>query len=77
MALNKLLLKLEQTGDLYLMFKAGFISYKILEHKDIYLTFDAHFKQCGKKVRAIKKTADQFDISDRSVYDIVKRMEEQ
>lgn len=76
MSLNRLLLKLEQNGDLFLLFKAGFISYKILEHKDIYLTYDLHRKQGMRKMKAIKKTADQFDISDITIFRIVKSMEE-
>lgn len=76
MALNNLLLKLEQSGDLYLLFKAGFVSYKVLEHKDIYLTYDLHRKQGFKKMQAVKKTADQFELNDHTIFRIVKSMEE-
>ena len=76
MALNSLLLKLEPTGDLFLLFKAGFISYKILEHKDIYLTFDSHIKQGCKKTKAVQKTAVQFKVDDMTIWRVVKKMEE-
>lgn len=76
MALNNLLLKLEQSGDLYLLFKAGFVSYKVLEHKDIYLTYDLHRKQGFKKMQAVKKTAVQFNVDDMTVYRAVNSMEE-
>lgn len=77
MALNSLLLKLEQTGDLFLLFKAGFISYKILEHKDMYLTYDSHIKRGMKHSKALQKTADQFEVSDMTAWRAIKSMEQQ
>jgi len=72
--LNKTIKELNDSGQLMQLVKDGFISYKIMRDKDIYLTYDVHRKMGKNYSQSIKDTADQFDLSDRQIKNIVKRM---
>lgn len=58
----ELIIELENDGKLIELFRGGFISWKVLRDKDIFLTFDAKIKQGMKTSRAINETSIQFDI---------------
>lgn len=72
--MNKTIKELNDSGQLMQLVKDGFISYKIMRDKDIYLTYDVHRKMGKNYSQSIKDTADQFDLSDRQIKNIVKRM---
>jgi len=72
--LNAIIKELDDTGQLLRLVKEGFISYKIMRNKDIYLTYDVHCKMGKGYCQAIRDTADQFDLSDRQIENIVKQM---
>lgn len=77
MALNKTILKLEQTGDLISLFRDGFISWRLMRDKDIYLTYSTNYTTNGnKKTKAVQDTAVQWKISDDYVWKTIKRMEQ-
>lgn len=73
--MNSIIKELDDTGQLLRLMKEGFISYKIMRNKDIFLTYDVHRKMGKGYCQAIKSTADQFDMSDRQIERIVKFME--
>jgi len=72
--MNEIIKELDDTGQLLRLMKEGFISYKIMRNKDIYLTYDLHRKMGKNYSQSIKDTADQFDLSDRQIENIVKQM---
>ena len=76
MALNKLILELEQKKLLNQLLQQGFIGYKIKFYSDIYLTFDSHVKQGKKRSKALQATADQFQVSDETIRKAIHLMEE-
>lgn len=77
MALNKTILKLEQTGDLIQLFKSGFISWRLMRDKDIFLTFQTNYTTNGnKKTKAVQDTAIQYNVSDDYIWKTIKRMED-
>lgn len=77
MALNNTILKLEQSGDLISLFRDGFISWRLMRDKDIYLTYSTNYTTNGnKKTKAVQDTAVQWKISDDYVWKTIKRMEQ-
>ena len=73
--MNQLIKELDDSGHLIRLVREGFISYKIMRNKDIYLTYDVHRKMGKTYTRSIQDTADQFDLSDRQIENIVKQMQ--
>jgi len=73
--MNETILKLDQSGDLFRLFKAGFISWTILRDKDIYVTYLTHRHIGMKKTHAVKATADQFEVGDNLVWVAIRKME--
>ena len=65
---------MDDSGQLLRLLKGGFISYKIMRNKDIYLTFDVHRKTGKGYNQSIRDTADQFDLSDRQIENIIAQM---
>ena len=72
--MNAIIKELDDSGQLLRLMQGGFISYKIMRNKDIFLTFDIHRKMGKSYSEAIRDTADQFDLSDRWIKKIVKEM---
>jgi hypothetical protein len=73
--MNAIIKELDESGQLIRLMREGFISYKIMRNKDIYLTFEVHRKTGKNYSQSIKRTADQFDMSDRQIERIVKQMQ--
>ncbi len=73
--MNELILELERSGQLFGLFKAGFISWTVLRDKDIYFTYLTHRKKGLNKTQSVKRTADQFDVSDNTVWVALRKME--
>lgn len=73
--MNETIIKLDKSGDLLKLFKGGYISWTVMRDKDIYLTFTTHLHTGKNKTQSIKDTADQFDMSDRMIWKIVKKMQ--
>jgi hypothetical protein len=72
--MNELILELDKSGQLLELFKGGFISWTVLRDKDMFLTYQVH-KQTGlNKTQAVKRTADQFDLSDNVVWVALRKM---
>jgi len=72
--MNELILELDKSGQLLELFKGGFISWTVLRDKDMFLTYQVH-KQTGlNKTQAVKRTADQFDVSDNVVWVALRKM---
>lgn len=72
--MNELIKELDATGHLMRLVMGGFISYKIMRDKDIFLTFDIHMKMGKGYNQSIRDTADQFDLSDSQIKNIVRKM---
>lgn len=72
--MNEIIKELDDSGQLLRLLKEGFISYKIMRNKDVYLTFDIHRKMGKGYNQAIRDTADQFDLSDSQIKNIVRQM---
>jgi hypothetical protein len=72
--MNPIIKELDDSGQLLRLLKGGFISYKIMRNKDIYLTFDVHRKTGKGYNQSIRDTADQFDLSDRQIENIIAQM---
>lgn len=72
--MNELILSLDRSGQLLDLFKSGFISWTVLRDKDIYLTYLAHRQTGINKTQAVKRTADQFDVSDNLVWVALRKM---
>jgi hypothetical protein len=72
--MNELILELDKSGQLLELFKGGFISWTVLRDKDIYLTYLAHRQTGLNKTQAVKRTADQFDVSDNVVWVALRKM---
>jgi hypothetical protein len=68
----ELILDLERDGKLIELFRGGFISWKLMRDKDIFLTFDAKVKQGMKQSKAINETSIQFDIDALMVRRAIK-----
>jgi hypothetical protein len=72
--MNELILELDKSGQLFELFKGGFISWTVLRDKDMFLTYQVH-KQTGlNKTQSVKRTADQFDVSDNVVWVALRKM---
>jgi hypothetical protein len=72
--MNELILEIDKSGQLLELFKGGFISWTVLRDKDMFLTYQVH-KQTGlNKTQAVKRTADQFDVSDNVVWVALRKM---
>jgi hypothetical protein len=72
--MNELILELDKSGQLFELFKGGFISWTVLRDKDIYLTYLTHRQTGLNKTQAVKRTADQFDLSDNVVWVALRKM---
>lgn len=72
--MNPIIKELDDSGHLIRLVREGFISYKIMRNKDIYLTYDVHRKMGNGYNEAIRRTADQFDLCDRQIEKIIKMM---
>lgn len=72
--MNELILSLDRSGQLLDLFKSGFISWTVLRDKDIYLTYLTHRQTGINKTQAVKRTADQFDVSDNLVWVALRKM---
>ena len=73
--MNPIIKELDDSGQLLRLLKGGFISYKIMRNKDIYLTFDIHRKMGKGYNQSIRDTADQFDLCDSQIKNIVRQMQ--
>ncbi len=67
--------KLDKSGELLELFRAGFISWTVLRDKDIYMTYLVHRQKGLIKTHAVKATADQFEVSDNSVWVALRKMD--
>lgn len=72
--MNQIIKELDDSGQLMRLLKDGFISYKIMRNKDVWLTFDIKRKMGKGYNQAIRDTADQFDLSDSQIKNIVRQM---
>lgn len=72
--MNSIIKELDDSGQLLRLMKEGFISYKIMRDKDVFLTFDIHRKMGKTYKQAASDTAEQFELSERHVERIVKQM---
>jgi len=72
--MNELILELELNGKLLELFKGGFVSWTVLRDKDVYLTYQTHRQTGVNKTQAVKRTADQFDVSDNLVWVALRKM---
>jgi hypothetical protein len=72
--MNAIIKELDDSGQLIRLMHEGFISWTIMRNKDIYLTFEVHRKMGKGYNQSIRDTADQFDMSDRYIQKIVKKM---
>lgn len=72
--MNELILELDKSGQLLEMVKAGFVSWTVLRDKDVYLTYQTHRTTGLNKTQAVKKTADQFEVSDNLVWVALRKM---
>lgn len=72
--MNELILELDKTGKLFDLFKAGYISWTVLRDKDMFLTYETHRKTGLNKTQSVKQTADQFDVSDNTVWVALRKM---
>jgi hypothetical protein len=73
--MNQIIKKLDESGDLLVLFKAGFISWTIMRDKDIYTTYQIHRHKGLIKTQAVKETADQFQVDDGIVWRAINKME--
>lgn len=73
--MNELILELDRNGQLFALFRSGFISWTVLRDKDVYLTYQMHRQTGLNKTQAVKRTADQFDVSDNLVWVALRKME--
>lgn len=71
----KLLKQLEQEGTLKQLIKRGLISTTVLFYVDVYKFYLEISPKYKKKTEAVYRTADQFNISDMSVYRIILKMQ--
>jgi hypothetical protein len=72
--MNAIIKELDDSGQLIRLMREGFISWTIMRNKDIYLTYEVHRKMGKGYNQSIRDTADQFDMSDRYIQKIVKKM---
>lgn len=72
--MNPIIKELDDSGQLIRLMREGFISYKIMRNKDVFLTFDIHRKMGKGYNQSIRDTADQFDLSDSQIKNIVRQM---
>jgi len=72
--MNELILELELNGKLLELVKGGFVSWTVLRDKDVYLTYQTHRQTGLNKTQAVKKTADQFEVSDNLVWVALRKM---
>jgi hypothetical protein len=72
--MNAIIKELDDSGQLIRLMREGFISWTIMRNKDIYLTYEVHRKMGKGYNQAVRDTADQFDMSDRYIQKIVKKM---
>lgn len=72
-----LILKLDQSGDLWELFKGGFIGWKVLRDKDIYLTYKTKVAMGMGSTEAVKETANEFDVTDILVWRAIKLMSDE
>jgi hypothetical protein len=72
--MNELIIELEKSGKLIELFKGGFISWTVLRDKDMFLTYQVHKLTGLNKTKAVKRTADQFDVSDNVVWVALRKM---
>lgn len=68
----ELIINLEKAGTLNELFKQGFVSWKIMRDKDIFLTFDTKLKMGKSNAKAINETASEFDIDALMVRRAIK-----
>lgn len=72
----KLIQKLSESGDLKKLFDAGLISSKVFFYRNVYLDYDKRIRTGMKSKAAIQKTADEFDVTDRTIMYAIKIMKE-
>jgi len=72
--MNELILELTKSGKLNELVKAGFVSWTVLRDRDVYLTYMTHRQTGVNKTQAVKRTADQFDVSDNLVWVALRKM---
>ena len=67
--------ELEQSGALMSLIRAGLFPSKVLLYKEIYFYVDAKMKSGTCKTTAVTWASDQFGISDRQIFRILKGFE--
>ena len=68
---------LERRGELKVLLLNGFISYKILVYRDIYLMYDAYRRQGFSVYEAMDWTAGKCDVSIMTVRRVRKIFEDE
>lgn len=68
--------ELEKSGALKALIQAGLFPAKILLHKEIYFYVDAKIKSGVNKTTAITWAHDDFGLSTRQIFNIMKSFQE-
>ena len=66
--------ELYENGKLMELAKSGLLSTSILIYRKIYHAFYYQIEQGVNKTQAITDVADVFGVSDRTVYNVLKRL---
>jgi len=68
-------------GSYNMLFRTGMLSTTVNFHIDIYQTFIRHFDDCKKskdrtpKMTAVSMTSDDFNVSERTIFYVIKKIE--
>ena len=71
----KILNKLEKSGDLYVLSRAGLLSSKMYMYRDVYMDYDKNIRSGLSKTEALNKTSIEMNVSEIMVYRAKKLME--
>ena len=66
--------RLAEAGDLQRLYRAGLIGSKVLRYRDLYLSYDKELKLGRQSAEAITFTADEFRVSELTVYKAIDLM---
>lgn len=72
----KLLLRLEKLPYFNDLLLSGIVPVNVLDYKVIYEYYLVECENEEKKTQALTNTAIEFGVSDRTVYDIIRKMRE-
>lgn len=69
----ELLQRLDQEYGLVNLYKNGIVGASTIHHKDVYEKYDSFIKMGFNVTKAVRKSADYFDIEIQSVFRIIKQ----